>query len=73
LKQEYRIIMWDVLSGDFFKKLDKEVCLEKSVKNSSPGSVVVFHDSEKTIDKLKYVLPRYLQHFSELGYNFKSL
>lgn len=73
LKLDYKIIMWDVLSGDFFKKIKQEDCLEKCVKNTSPGSVVVFHDSKKTFDKLKYVFPRYLEHFSELGYTFKSL
>lgn len=73
LKQEYKIIMWDVLSGDFSKKLKREACLDKSIKNTSSGSIIVFHDSKKTIDKLKYILPRYLEHFSELGYTFKSL
>jgi len=73
LKKEYNIIMWDVLSGDFSGKLTNEACLSKSIKNTSSGSVIVFHDSAKAFSKLKYVLPRYLEHFSQLGYSFKSL
>ena len=32
LKQSHKIIMWDVLSGDFEKKLDSEKCLESCIK-----------------------------------------
>ena len=73
LKADNKIIMWDVLSGDFSNKLTNENCLEKSIKNTSAGSIIVFHDSLKVFEKLKYVLPRYLEHFSLLGYSFKSL
>lgn len=73
LRKEYEIIMWNVLSGDFDPKLSKEKCLEKSIKHTKKGAVVVFHDSIKTIDKLRWVLPQYLAHFSALGYRFECL
>jgi peptidoglycan-N-acetylglucosamine deacetylase len=73
LKNEYRIVMWGVLSGDYNQKLSAEKCLHKSIKYSGPGSIIVFHDSFKAEKNLKYVLPRYLEHFSELGYKFESL
>jgi peptidoglycan/xylan/chitin deacetylase (PgdA/CDA1 family) len=73
LKNDYKIIMWDVLSGDFSNKLTNEHCLNKSIKNTSTGSIIVFHDSVKSFDKLEYVLPRYMEHFSQQGYSFNSL
>jgi peptidoglycan/xylan/chitin deacetylase (PgdA/CDA1 family) len=73
LKKNYNIVMWDVLSGDFNSSLSQEDCLGKSIKATVPGSVIVFHDSAKTIDKLKYVLPRYLEYFAALNFTFKAL
>lgn len=73
LKQDYNVVMWHVLSGDFDPLLDEKVCLQKTIRHSTNGSVVVFHDSLKAEKKLRYVLPRYLKHFSDLGYRFESL
>lgn len=70
---DYEIIMWEVLSADFSPKVSKEKCLKKSIQHTKNGSIIVFHDSIKTIEKLKFVLPRYLKHFSDLGYSFESL
>lgn len=56
----YKIIMWDVLSADFDKNISKEKCLENVLNNIQEGSIVVFHDSLKSEEKLKYVLPKVL-------------
>ena len=73
LQRHYRIVMWDVLSGDFDPKITSEHCLNNVINNAGKGSIVVFHDSLKAEDKLKYVLPRVLEHFSNEGYNFDKL
>ena len=67
------IIMWDVLSGDFSTEIRPEICLEKTLKYTRPGSIVLFHDSLKAAPNMQYTLPRYLNHFSELGYQFEAL
>lgn len=73
LKHHYQIVMWDVLSGDFDPNLTAQDCYLNVIRNTVPGSIVVFHDSLKSQDKLIEVLPRVLQHFSEKGYRFESL
>lgn len=73
LKKDYEIVMWDVLSGDFSSKIDSTACLNQSIRHSKIGSIVLFHDSVKTINKLKTVLPGYLDHFSRLGFTFQAL
>lgn len=73
LQKGYKIIFWDVLSGDFDQSLSKETCLENVIKNTQKGSIIVFHDSEKAFKNLEYVLPRFLEYFSKQGYVFKSL
>ena len=73
LQRHYRIIMWDVLSGDFDTSLSPEQCYHNVLENTNKGSIVVFHDSLKAADRMKYALPRVLEHFSALGYSFKGL
>ncbi len=73
LSRHYRIVMWDVLSGDFDPEISKEQCLQNVIKNTTEGSVIVFHDSLKAEEKLRYVLPKVLEHFKALGYSFPKL
>jgi peptidoglycan/xylan/chitin deacetylase (PgdA/CDA1 family) len=68
--RQARVIMWDVLSADFDKEISNEQSLEFVVLRSMPGSIIVFHDSEKAFDKLTYVLPRVLHHFTGKGFKF---
>jgi len=67
------IIMWDVLSGDFSAGIKPEVCLQKSIKYARPGSIVLFHDSLKAANNMQYALPRFLDHFTKIGYQFEAL
>ena len=73
LKEHFKIVMWDVLSGDFDKALSSEGCLQNVLENTESGSIVVFHDSSKSEEKLHYVLPQVLEYYSSKGYSFKAL
>jgi peptidoglycan/xylan/chitin deacetylase (PgdA/CDA1 family) len=68
-----KIIMWDVLSADFENSITNEESLQIVIFRSSPGSIIVFHDSEKAFQKLTYVLPKVLHHFASKGFKFYSL
>lgn len=73
LQEEYEIVMWNVLTGDFDRNLSPEKCLHKAIKYTNKGSIVIFHDSVKALPNLQYALPRFLKHFTEAGYRFESL
>lgn len=73
LQPEYEVVMWDVLTYDFDADLAPEACLHNSIRKTGPGSVVVFHDSLKARRNLEFALPRFLEHFSRLGYTFAAL
>lgn len=73
LAKGYSIIMWEVLSADFDKKITKEKCFQNVQKNTTNGSVIVFHDSLKASEKLKFVLPKTLEYYSRKGYLFKAI
>ena len=68
-----KVIMWDVLSGDFDTACTPQQCLSNVIFASTPGSIIIFHDSEKALPRLEYTLPKVLHYFSEKGYLFKSL
>lgn len=73
LKDQYKIIMWDVLTSDYAQSQSPEKCLRGSIRATRPGSIVVFHDSLKAERNMSFALPRYLEHFSGLGFTFKIL
>ncbi len=67
------IIMWDVLSGDFDPKTNANACARRVIKNTRPGSIIVFHDSFKAKDKMLPALEQCLDHFSDKGFEFDQL
>ena len=68
-----QIIMWDVLSGDFDTTITGDQCAQNVIQHAGPGSIIVFHDSAKAMDRLRVALPKVLSHFSKQGYQFKAL
>ncbi|MEM7109587.1 MAG: polysaccharide deacetylase family protein [Bacteroidota bacterium] len=73
MKSNYRMIMWDVLTGDYSKKMSTQSCLEGSIKATDEGSIVLFHDNIKAEKNIRYSLPRYIEHFLKRGYRFDIL
>lgn len=73
LKKKYRIVMWDVLSKDYDINLNGEHCYQRVIKSAQPGSVIVFHDSLKAQDRIRFALPKVMDHFIKMGYTFAAL
>ena len=71
--QQYDIIMWNVLSIDYNSSLTGERVLQNVTKNVKPGSIIVFHDSDKASDNLSYALPRTLEFLQESGFTMKAI
>jgi peptidoglycan/xylan/chitin deacetylase (PgdA/CDA1 family) len=69
----FRIIMWDVLSADFDVSLSADKCSRNVINNAKAGSIVVFHDSEKALPRLRKSLLDTLEHFSKEGYTFSTI
>jgi peptidoglycan-N-acetylglucosamine deacetylase len=73
LDKPFKIVMWSILSGDFDMDITPEQCCDNVLKNAKSGSIVVFHDSEKAYERLKFALPAVLKYFSEKGFQFKKI
>jgi len=72
LKKYYRLVMWSVVTYDFDAATSKKDCLDIAISKTSRGSIVVFHDSAKAEKNMLYALPRYLEHYSRMGYRFET-
>ena len=72
-KTDARIIMWDVLSADFDSEISVNDCVNNVITNIEPGSIVVFHDSEKAFRILKEALPVIIEKLKEKGYKMKRI
>ena len=73
LQRHYNVIMWDVLSGDFDPNITAEQCLRNVMNNVRNGSIIVFHDSIKANEKLRFVLPEVLKQLKAQGYTFEAI
>ncbi len=74
LKKNFReIVMWDVLSKDYDKRLAAGEVFNNVKHNVRPGSVIVFHDSVKARTGLEKALPQTLDYLLDEGYRFELL
>lgn len=73
VSEGYKIVMWDVISGDYDQDFSAEKCYQNVVKNAAAGSTIVFHDSKKAFSNLKEILPGILKYYSEKDMEFRSL
>ncbi len=71
--KRYKIVMWDIVSRDYNRSLSREGCLRNVTKYLTAGSIVVFHDSEKSFKNMSYALPRTLERIEELGLKCKII
>lgn len=73
LKRHYRIIMWDLVTRDYSKKLRGPQVLANVKRYVRNGSIITFHDSLKSWNNgnLQYALPRSLEFLKAEGYEFK--
>ena len=73
IAKRYKIVMWDIISRDYNRALPPEKCLKNGTDHIAPGSIVVFHDSEKAFKNMSYALPRTLKKVKEMGLKCKIL
>jgi peptidoglycan-N-acetylglucosamine deacetylase len=72
-KSPYKIVMWNILAGDWDPDLHPQNCYARVKSRISAGDIIVFHDSEKAWDRMSYAVPLLLKDFSEKGYKFEVI
>ncbi|HSC55344.1 MAG TPA: polysaccharide deacetylase family protein [Phnomibacter sp.] len=70
---DMQIVMWSVVAGDFDESVDGHTCAAAVEKYSKPGSLIVYHDSEKAWDRLQVALPKTLAMLQQKGFTSCAL
>lgn len=73
MKKGYTIVMWDLVTRDYSRNLNAFDIFRNVVYYTRNGSIITFHDSLKSIQKLKYALPASIRFLKEQGYELKTL
>ena len=71
LRRRYKVVMWDLVTRDYSKWMTAEDVVNNVKRYARPGSIITFHDSLKSIEKLKIALPESIEWLREQGYAFK--
>jgi peptidoglycan/xylan/chitin deacetylase (PgdA/CDA1 family) len=71
LRSRYKIVMWDLVTRDYSKWMTSEDIVNNVKTYTRNGSIITFHDSLKSIDKLQTALPESLRWLRDEGYEFK--
>ncbi len=73
LKNNYEIVMWDLLTRDYNKNISPDTILHNIKHYSRNGSIVIFHDSIKARNNMLTVLPLAIEYWNSRGYTFGTL
>lgn len=73
IRRSHKVIMWDVLSGDYQRKATPQICTQRVMKHISPGSIVVFHDSHKAARNVLGCLPDIISMIKQKGYAMQPI
>lgn len=72
LRRKYHIVMWDLVTRDYSKWLTADDVFDNVKRYARNGSIITFHDSLRSIDKLHTALPRSLKWLKDQGYEFRT-
>lgn len=73
IKDRYNIIMYDLVTRDYSKKLTPDKVFNNVKRYARNGSIIVFHDSLKAEKNMKAVLPKAIEWLKSRGYTFESI
>lgn len=73
IKRHYNVVMYDLVTRDYSKRIDGERVLENVKRYARNGSIIVFHDSIKAHKNMRYALPLAIKWLKEQGYEFETL
>lgn len=73
IMRRYKVVMWDVVTRDYSKWTTAEDVFANVRRYARPGSIITFHDSMKSIEKLKIALPKSIEWLRAQGYVFKII
>lgn len=71
--ERYRLVMYDLITRDYSRKLTSQQVFDNVRRYSRDGSIIVFHDSLKSMPRLVEALPRSIEWLKSEGYSFRLI
>ena len=68
ISKHYNIIMYDLVTRDYDRSLSSERIFKNVKRYARNGSIIVFHDSLKSLEHIKSILPCSIEWLKEHGY-----
>lgn len=72
-KLGYTLIYWDILTKDYDASVTPEQMLRLIQRDTRPGSIINFHDSVKSNERMLTVLPQAIEWLQKKGYVLAAL
>lgn len=72
-KMGYTLIYWDILTRDYDKEVTPEQMLRLIQRETREGSIINFHDSIKSNERMLEVLPQAIEWLQKEGYELVTL
>ena len=72
-REGYQLIYWDILTRDYEATRTPEAILAQVKQQVRPGSIINFHDSLKSNERMLAVLPQVIEFLQREGYAIKTL
>jgi peptidoglycan/xylan/chitin deacetylase (PgdA/CDA1 family) len=69
----YRLIYWDILTRDYNASVTPEAMLSLIKNETRPGSIINFHDSLKSNERMLEVLPQAIEWLQSNGYRLEVI
>lgn len=73
LRKYYRIVMYDLVTRDYSRRMTADDVVANVMNLTRDGSIIVFHDSLKSLPRLREALPRSLEWLKSKGFEFHLL
>ncbi|PKP41040.1 MAG: polysaccharide deacetylase family protein [Bacteroidetes bacterium HGW-Bacteroidetes-10] len=73
LSERYKIVMWNVVSRDYSRRVSEKQCVKNVLPHLKPGAIIVFHDSIKSSRNLWHTLPIVLDEIDFRGFRCKKI
>lgn len=71
--KRFQIVMWSIVSHDYNRHFSPQRVSRIVLDNIKPGSIVVFHDSEKAFRNMSYALIQTLEYAKQKGWKSKII
>ena len=73
IRSRYNLVMYDVVTRDYARNITPAEVLANVKRFTRDGSIIVFHDSLKSVDKLRVMLADAIRWLQDQGYELRTI